>query len=51
MYDALNTMEADKVQRDRVKEYNDKAKIVKQKSEELISYLETWKTRIIDATG
>ncbi len=37
--------------RDRVKPYNDKAKLIKKESQEIVDYLEQWKGKIIDKAG
>ncbi len=39
------------VNHDRVKPFNDKAKIVKSESQQMIDYLENWKKRMITITG
>src|SRR5690606_37167598 len=43
--------EDDPVQRDRIKKYNDNAKIVKAKSAAMIAKLEEWKNKVIDDAG
>ena len=37
--------------RDRVKPYNDKAKLVKAEAQKMVDYLETWKKKIVDEAG
>lgn len=51
IYKTFQAKEDDPVQRDRIKEYNDKAKIAKAKSAELIAYLEEWKEKIVAQAG
>lgn len=51
MYEALNDQENQPGQKERVKPYNDRAKIAKQKSEELVKYLEQLKEDVITQAG
>ncbi len=51
IYEAFQSKEDDPVQRDRIKQYNDKAKIAKSKSEAMIATLEEWKKSIIEEAG
>lgn len=51
IYDGLQKLAEDNVKGEKAKPYYDKAMQAKQASQELVDYLETWKTRIIDATG
>lgn len=51
IYKTFNEKEADPVERDRIKQYNDRAKIAKQKSAEMIAKLEEWKDRVIVEAG
>src|SRR5690606_19105356 len=51
IYRSFQSKEDDPVQRDRIKKYNDKAKIAKTKSEAMIKKLEDWKERVIEEAG
>lgn len=51
IYRNFQAKEDDPVQRDRIKKYNDNAKIVKAKSEAMIAKLEEWKKRVIEEAG
>lgn len=51
IYEAFQEKEDDPVQRDRIKKYNDKAKVVKAKSAAMIEYLKEWKERVIEEAG
>lgn len=51
IYEALNDQESQPGQKERVKPYNDRAKIAKQKSEDLVKYLEKLKEDIIQQAG
>lgn len=51
IYKNFQDKEDDPVQRDRIKKYNDNAKIVKAKSAAMIETLEGWKKKVIDESG
>ncbi len=51
IYKNLSELAADPVKGKNAKPFNDRAEEAKAASEELIKYLEDWKTRMIDATG
>lgn len=51
IYKSFQSKEDDPVQRDRIKKYNDKAKIAKSKSEAMIAKLQEWKDRVIEEAG
>ena len=51
IYKSFQAKEDDPVQRDRIKKYNDNAKIVKAKSAAMIAKLEEWKNKVIDEAG
>lgn len=51
IYKNFQSKEDDPVQRDRIKKYNDNAKIVKAKSAAMIAKLEVWKKRVIEEAG
>lgn len=51
IYESLEALAADKVKGATAVPFNEKAKQVKAASEEVIKYLEDWKTRMITATG
>jgi len=51
IYKSFQQKEDDPVQRDRIKKYNDNAKIAKAKSQAMIKYLEEWKERVIEEAG
>lgn len=51
IYKTFQQKEDDPVQRDRIKRYNDNAKIAKAKSEAMIQVLESWKERVIEEAG
>jgi gliding motility-associated protein GldM len=51
LYKSFQDQEDDPVTRDRIKQYNDKAKIVKAASAEMIKYLDEWKERVIIESG
>ncbi len=51
IYKSFQSKEDDPVQRDRIKKYNDRAKIAKAKSEAMIKILEDWKERVIEEAG
>ena len=48
IYDGLQKLAEDNVKGEKAKPYYDKAMQAKQASQELVDYLETWKTRIIE---
>lgn len=51
IYQAFQQKEDDPVQRDRIKKYNDRAKVAKTKSAEMIEYLEGWKGKVVEESG
>ncbi|MBZ0099665.1 MAG: gliding motility protein GldM [Taibaiella sp.] len=51
IYKNFQSKEDDPVQRDRIKKYNDRAKIAKAKSEAMIAKLQEWKERVIVEAG
>lgn len=51
IYDQLQKLADDNVKGEKARPYNEKAKQAKAASQELIDYLESWKTRMIEATG
>lgn len=51
IYKGFQSKEDDPVQRERIKKYNDKAKIAKAKSQAMIEILEDWKNKVIDEAG
>jgi len=51
IYDGLNALAQDKVKGEKAKAYNDRAIQAKAASQQVIDYLESWKKRIVDATG
>lgn len=51
MYKAFNDQENEAGQKARVKPYNDKAKQVKEMSQNMINYLEDWKRKVIIEAG
>jgi gliding motility-associated protein GldM len=50
-YDAFNTAEQNPSEREKVKQYNDKAKEIKAQSEQLTAYLQAWKDTVIQRSG
>lgn len=51
IYRTFQSKEDDPVQRDRIKKYNDKAKVAKTKSEAMIAVLEEWKEKVVQEAG
>ena len=51
IYKSFQSKEDDPVQRDRIKKYNDKAKLAKASAENMIAKLEDWKKRVIEEAG
>lgn len=51
IYETFQSKEDDPVQRDRIKKYNDRAKIAKKSSQDMIDYLENWKNRVVEEAG
>ena len=51
LYQAFDEQQAQTGQEARVKPYNDKAKQVRAAAQEMVDYLENWKTRIIEQAG
>lgn len=51
LYKNLQDQEDDPVTRDRIKMFNDRAKLVKAASQHVIEYLENWKERVITESG
>lgn len=51
IYKTFQSKEDDPVQRDRIKKYNDRAKIAKTKAEAMIAKLEEWKGRVVEEAG
>lgn len=51
LYQNFEDQEADPITRDRIKPYNDKAKVVRTSASDIIKYLEDWKERIITESG
>ncbi|HEY9177747.1 MAG TPA: gliding motility protein GldM [Flavipsychrobacter sp.] len=51
IYKTFQSKEDDPVQRDRIKKYNDRAKIAKSKAEAMIAKLEEWKERVVEEAG
>lgn len=51
IYQSFQEQEDQPATRDRIKAYNDRAKQIKAASEEMVTYLENWKSRIIDRSG
>lgn len=51
IYKNFQSKEDDPVQRDRIKKYNDKAKLAKAAASNMIAKLEDWKKRVIEEAG
>lgn len=51
VYAAFDAMEQNPSERDKVKPFNDKAKLIKAETEKLVAYLEGWKDTIIQRSG
>ena len=51
IYKDFQSKEDDPVQRDRIKKYNDRAKVAKRTAADLLAYLETWKSRVVEEAG
>ncbi len=51
LYDLFNENEKQPGREDRVKPYNDRAKIVRAQADELVQYLEEWKGKVITEAG
>ncbi|MCB0699256.1 MAG: gliding motility protein GldM, partial [Chitinophagaceae bacterium] len=51
LYKGFDEQENQAGQKERVKPFNDKAKMAKSQAAELIAYLEEWKNRVVDEAG
>jgi len=51
IYAAFDAAEQNPSERDKAKKWNDKAKLVKAQTEQLVTYLDMWKDSVISASG
>lgn len=51
VYAAFDAMEQNPSEREKVKPFNDKAKLIQAETEKLVSYLESWKDTVVQRSG